>query len=115
MGCKSKHEKAQEKMSGLLDQFADILTGIKSNTDFVDAKPKLERLGAQMKDVRNEIKALPTPSADEQKKLDKEFDTQTKASSERIQKELHRLDNLGVSPLEVIGAMHIDPTEFMGG
>ncbi len=108
-GCESKREKAQDKMIGLMDEYADILSGIKSNTDFVDAKPKLERLGAKMKDLANEVKDLPKPTDEETKALQKKFEARSEKTGKRVQSELERLAKIGVSPFEVIGAMKLDP------
>jgi hypothetical protein len=113
VGCDSAHEKAQKKMISYMGDYADILSGIKSNTDFVDAKPKLERLGAQIKDLAKETKALPQPTADEQKKLGQQFEADSKQVSDRLQSEMQRLEKIGVSPLDVMSAMKVSPDEFM--
>jgi hypothetical protein len=110
VGCESKQEKAQDKMVGLMNDYADALAGIKSNTDFIDAKPKLERIGAKMKDAMNEYKNLPKPSADEQKKLEKKFNDSGEKVSKRIQDQIQRLAKIGVSPIDLMGAMQIDPS-----
>lgn len=107
-GCKSKQEKAEQKLIGLMNDYADTLAGIKSNTDFVDAKPKLERLGAKVKDAMNEFKALPKPSADEEKKMRQKFDADGEKVSKRIENEMERLAKIGVSPADLMTAMQLD-------
>lgn len=109
MGCDSKQEKVQKNMTSLMGEYADVLEGIKTNTDFIDAKPKLERIGAKMKDLMNEYKALPTPTADEQKKMNKEFEESNKKVTERISKEMQRLEKVGVSPMQLMESMKVSP------
>ena len=111
-GCDSKQESARKKMISLMNDYADTLGDIKSNTDFVDAKPKIEKVGAKMKDLMNEVKALPTPPADEEKKLDEKFEPDMKKAEARIQTEMERLGKLGVNPFEILEAMKIDPTDM---
>jgi hypothetical protein len=111
-GCDSKQESARKKMISLMNDYADTLGDIKSNADFVDAKPKIEKVGAKMKDLLNEVKALPTPPADEEKKLDDKFEPETKKAEGRIQTEVERLSNLGVNPLEIMEAMKMDPSDM---
>ncbi len=113
-GCKSKHEKLQDKMISVLNDMADVLSGIKSNADFVAAKPKLEMLGARMKDINNEAAALPKPSADEDKKMTKELEERSKTASNRIATEMQRLAGLGVSPMALSEAMHLGSSPLMG-
>ncbi len=111
-GCDSKQESARKKMIGLMNDYADTLADIKSNADFVDAKPKIEKVGAKMKDLMNEVKALPTPAPDEEKKLDDKFGPDAKKAEGRIQTEVERLSNLGVNPLEIMEAMKMDPSDM---
>jgi hypothetical protein len=113
MGCKSKQEKIQDKMIGVINDMADLLAGIKSNADFVAAKPKLELLGARMKDITNEAKALPKPSTDEDKKLSKELEERSKTASNRIATEMQRLAGIGVSPMDLAEAMHMGSSPMM--
>lgn len=109
-GCKSKQEKAEQNLISLMNEYADALAGIKSNTDFLDAKPKLERIGAKVKDAMNEMKTMPKPSADEEKKLRQKFETDGEKASKRIENEMERLAKIGVSPADLMTAMQIDPS-----
>jgi vacuolar-type H+-ATPase subunit I/STV1 len=111
-GCDTKHEAAQKKMTSLMSEYADVLEGIKSNADLVDAKPRLEKIGARMKDMTTEIKALPAPTADEQKALSQKFDADTRKVGDRISAQMQRLEKIGVSPFEVMGALKMDPGQF---
>lgn len=101
VGCDSKHEAAAKDMISGMNEFADALAGIKSNTDFVDAKPKLEKISAKMKDLVNTAKDLPKLSAEEEKKMEEKFKGEMEKVMTRVQSEMERLSKIGVSPMEL--------------
>lgn len=115
-GCKSARESAMSNMISLLDDIADRLSQIKSNTDLVDAKGDLERLGAKMKDQMKTMEKLGTPTGDEQKSMEKEYKPKMEHAVARLQDELKRLgkDVSMSAPLEAMSMLNIDPMEMRG-
>ncbi len=58
IGCSSEQEEAFEEQISLLNEFADELEDIESNTDLIDAKPDLEKLAARMRDAEAKLDKL---------------------------------------------------------
>jgi len=115
-GCKSERESATSKMISLLDEVADRLSQIKSNTDLVDAKGDLEKLGARMKDQMKVMEKLGTPTSDEKKSLEEKYKSKMEHAVARLQDELKRLgkDVSMSAPLEAMSMLNIDPMEMRG-
>jgi hypothetical protein len=109
-GCSSDQEKAVDKQIALMNEFADKLESIKSNTDLVSAKPDLEKLGAKMKDLANDEKKLPKPTADETAALEKKYKPDEDKASARIQEQMTRLakDVSPTAPFEIMEAMKVE-------
>ncbi len=109
-GCSSEQEKAVDKQISMTNEFADDLSKIKTNTDLVNAKPDLEKLGAKMKDLQNEIDKMPKPTADEQTAIDKKYKTDKDKAEARIDDEMKRItkDVSPTAPFEILEAMHIE-------
>ncbi len=113
-GCSSPREKAADKEIALMNEIADKVATIKSNTDLVDAKPELEKLGARMKDLQNDEKNLPAATSDEEKKLNADYKDKKDKAATRLADEIKRLaKDVGPSaPFEVLSAMKLAPTGF---
>ncbi|MCC7349844.1 MAG: hypothetical protein IT446_04680 [Phycisphaerales bacterium] len=115
-GCKSERESAAANMISLLDEIADRLSQIKSNTDLVDAKGDLEKLGAKMKDQMKVMEKLGSPTGDEKKTLEAEYKPKMEKAVARLQDELKRLgkDVSMTAPIEAMSMLNIDPMEMRG-
>ena len=117
-GCGSDQEKAADKQISMMNEFADDLAKIKTNADLVDSKPTLEKLGAKMKDLANDQKKLPKPTADEQAALEKKYKPDAEKAGTRIEDEMKRLskDVSPTAPFEILEAMKLqdlDASPFM--
>ncbi|MCC6422896.1 MAG: hypothetical protein IT447_05410 [Phycisphaerales bacterium] len=115
-GCKSERESAASNFISLIDEIADRLSQIKSNTDLVDAKGDLEKLGARMKDQMKVMEKLGTPTGDEKKALEAEYKSKMEKATDRLQDELKRLakDVSDSAPMEVMAMLNINPMEMRG-
>jgi len=115
-GCQSERESAYSSMISLLDQVADRLSKIKSNTDLVDAKPDLQKLGAKMKDQAQALEKLGEPAADERQALEKKYKPKLEEASKHMQAQLERLGReVGDSaPFEALAELGTGPMAVMG-
>lgn len=115
-GCKSERESAYTNLISIMNKIVDRLSEIKSNTDLVDAKPDLQKLGAKMKDQMKTLEKLGEPKADEREALEKKYKSEREQVTDRLQKELERLaKDVGDSaPFEALSALSIDPMGMKG-
>jgi hypothetical protein len=113
IGCDSKREAAMDDMLDASEDMVDQMAKIKSNTDLVDAKPKLEKLGARMKDEMKKMNDLGTPTAEEQAKIEKKFKPRMDKLQARMKDEMNRMSkDLGPGAfVDFFGAMNMGPGE----
>jgi hypothetical protein len=113
-GCSSAREKAANETVDIFSDLVDQLQSIKSNADFVDAKPKLEKLGARLKDQMKKMKDLGKPTADEQKSLEAEYKPKMDKVQARLKDEINRLSkDMGPgAPMEIFAALKVDFSEM---
>ncbi len=106
VGCSSEHEETMEDTIALLNEFADELSEIKTNTDLVDAKPDLERLSARLKDQVDKAKKMEKPTAEEELELEKQFKPEMERAQARLKDEMKRIgDALGMEAVATVGGM----------
>ena len=83
-GCKSKHEALQDDAMAMLNELCDILDGVTDDASAQAAVPKIEKLGARMKELGERAKALGTPPKEEEERLK----TKMTAYQEKLKKRM---------------------------
>ncbi len=116
-GCKSEREKSASATIDVFEDMVSQLEGIKSNADLVDTKPKLEKIGARLKDQMKKMQDMGRPGAEEDKALDAKYKPRMEKVMARLQDQMTRLqkDLGGEASMAVLQAMNLSPMDMMGG
>lgn len=70
---KDSFESVLKEMLKTLNATTDLLAKATDDASAKDAKPKLEKLGAEMQSLQDRVGKLGKPSADEEKKLEEKY------------------------------------------
>ena len=112
-GCKSDREEAAENTVDAWEEVIDEMKDIKSNKELVEAKPKLEKLGARLKDEMKKMQTLGEGDANESASLEKEFKPRMEKIMAEITTQAKRLEkDLGpTGAMDFFAALRMDPSD----
>ena len=114
VGCgpSDPHEKVMSQSISCMKDLNDVLDGVKTEVDAKAAVPKVKAIAERLKQTAKDAKALPAPSPDKLKEMQKKYEAQAKAEGERMDKNMKRLDGnmavmqvLGPSIMEMSGSI----------
>ena len=79
-GCESKptHESVMKDMLGKMKEFVATLEGVKDEASAEAAKPKLQALSKEMKELQATASKMPKASAEEEKRLREKYEPELK-------------------------------------
>jgi Sec-independent protein translocase protein TatA len=79
-GCESKptHESVMKDMVGKMKEFVSTLEGVKDEASAEAAKPKLQALNKEMKELQTKASQLPKASPEEEKRLRDKYEPELK-------------------------------------
>jgi hypothetical protein len=92
-GCDSKptHESVLKDSIAKLKEVATILEGVTDEASAQAAKPKLQAISTQLKELKTKMDQLPKPSADEEKRLKEKYEPQMKEMMPKLMAQMMRV------------------------
>jgi cytochrome c556 len=92
-GCESKptHESVMKDMIGKMKELVAVLEGVKDEASAASAKPKLQALSKEMKELEATASKLPKASAEEEKRLREKYEPEMKELTPKLFAEVMRV------------------------
>lgn len=93
LGCDSEptRESVMEDSIAKLKELASVLESVKDESSAQAAKPKLQAIDADMKEIKAKAEKMSKPSAEEDKRLEEKYRPQVMEVAERLTKEMVRV------------------------
>jgi len=92
-GCESKptHESVMKESIDKMKEFASILEGVTDESSAQAAKPKLQAIGAEMKELKAKSEKLGKLPPDEEKRLKAKYEPQVKELMPKLMSQMMRI------------------------
>jgi hypothetical protein len=85
------YEGTMQKMLGQLNELSSVLEGVKDEASAKAAKPKLQKIGAEMQELKKQVDAMKKPTKEEEDALKKKYEPQMKDAVAKLMKESMRV------------------------